>query len=149
MKRRKFLIALGVVPPLVLGACKKDPNWPSTPTIIKGKVIDENNMPVESWDFLFIGIEKKGIYGVDTFSEQKLTDVNGLYSFSVVIPQNTDKIDFYPLGFRFDDKLNRKNSNVDIFFERDGKYIRYNSPAPNPSPIPGEINIINFQIRKI
>ena len=46
------------------------------------------------------------------------------------------------------EEINRKNNDIDIFFERDGKYIRYNSPEPNPTPIPGENNVINFQIRK-
>ena len=40
MKRRNFLIALGVVPPLILSACKKD-ELPKTATAITGKVIDK------------------------------------------------------------------------------------------------------------
>ena len=149
MKRRKFLIALGVMPPLVLSACKKDPNWPLTGTTITGKVIDENNLPVEGFGFTFGGTKRIGITAVDTFFEMGKTNSNGIFSITASIPQDTGKVDFLVNGFSFDDKLNRKNSDIDIFFERDGKYIRYNSPVPNPTPIPGEINTINFQIKKI
>ena len=69
MKRRKFLIALGVMPPLVLDAYKKDKpiNLPSITTIVKGKVIDENNAPVQGFEFSFTGVKKTGISGVGTF----------------------------------------------------------------------------------
>ena len=145
MKRRKFLIALGVVPPLVLSACKKD-ELPKTATVIIGKVIDENNMPVEGWELLFYGIERKGISGVDTFAEQKFTDSNGVFSFSITIPSDTVNVRFGPLGFRFDDKLNRKNPDYLIFIEVGGKFeARIKDEA---SPVIGKENTYNYQIKK-
>ncbi len=54
MKRRKFLIALGVVPPLVLEACKKD-EFPKTSTIISGYVIDEKGKPIKGFGMQFDG----------------------------------------------------------------------------------------------
>lgn len=145
MKRRKFLIALGVVPPLVLSACKKD-ELPKTATVITGKVIDENNMPVEGWELLFYGIERKGISGVDTFAEQKFTDSNGVFSFSITIPSDTVNVRFGPLGFRFDDKLNRKNPDYLIFIEVGGKFeARIKDEA---SPVIGKENTYNYQIKK-
>jgi len=145
MKRRKFLIALGVVPPLVLSACKKD-ELPKTATVITGKVIDENNMPVEGWELLFYGIERKGISGADTFAEQKFTDSNGVFSFSITIPSDTVNVRFGPLGFRFDDKLNRKNPDYLIFIEVGGKFeARIKDEA---SPVIGKENTYNYQIKK-
>ena len=146
MKRRKFLIALGVLPPLVLEACKKDIPLPTTPTIITGKVIDENNMPVEGWQLMFYGIERKGVSSVDTFTEQKFTDSNGFFSFSVVVPPNTDSVTFGPLGFRYDDKLNRKNPDYLLFIEIGGKYER--RLKDEDPPVIGKSNIYNYQVKK-
>ena len=145
MKRRKFLIALGVVHPFVLSACKKD-EFPKTPTVITGKVIDENNKPVEGWELLFYGIERNGTSAVDTFAEQQFIDSNGVFSFSVGVPPNTDSVKFRPLGFRYDDKLNRKNPDYLLFIEVGGKFepsIKDEAP-----PIIGKENTYNYQIKK-
>ena len=145
MKRRNFLIALGVVPLLILSACKKD-ELPKTATVITGKVIDENNKPVEGWELLLYGIERNGTSAVDTFAEQQFTDSNGVFSFSIGVPQNTDNVTFGPLGFRFDDKLNRKNSDYLIFIEIGGKFEpRIKDEA---YPIIGKENTYNYQIKK-
>ena len=145
MKRRNFLIALGVEPPFVLSAYKKD-EFPKTPTVITGKVIDENNKPVEGWELLFYGIERNGTSAVDTFAEQQFTDSNGVFSFSIGVPQNTDNVTFGPLGFRFDDKLNRKNSDYLIFVEIGGKFEpRIKDEA---SPVIGKENTYFYQIKK-
>ena len=58
------MIALGVVPPLVLSACKKEELTP--PTIFTGYVIDENNKPVEGTGFIFGGVTG-GFNGKVTF----------------------------------------------------------------------------------
>ncbi|MCU0470141.1 MAG: Ig-like domain-containing protein [Arcicella sp.] len=146
MKRRKFLIALGVVPPLVLEACSDTTPKPKTPTIVTGKVIDENNMPVEGWEVMFYGLEKIGISGIDTFAEQKFTDSNGVFSFSVIVPSNTDSVDFGPLGFRSNDKLNRKNSDYLLFIEVAGKFeLSIKDELP---PTIGQTNTYNYQIKK-
>ena len=145
MKRRNFLIALGVEPPFVLSAYKKD-EFPKTPTVITGKVIDENNKPVEGWELLLYGIERNGTSAVDTFAEQQFTDSNGVFSFSIGVPQNTDNVTFGPLGFRFDDKLNRKNSDYLIFVEIGGKFEpRIKDEA---SPVIGKENTYFYQIKK-
>jgi hypothetical protein len=146
MKRRKFLIALGVVPPLVISSCRKTEPLPTTPTVITGKVIDENNMPVEGWELMFYGSKLNGISATSTFQEQKMTDVNGLFSFSVVVPQDTGKVGFAPLAFRFDDKLNRKNTDYLIFVEVGGKFEpRIKDEAP---PVVGKSNTYNYQIKR-
>ena len=146
MKRRKFLIALGVLPPLVLKACKKNTPLPTTPTIITGKVIDENNMPVEGWELMFYGSKLNGISAISTFQEQKFTDVNGVFSFSVIVPQDTDSVGFAPLGFRYDDKLIRKNPDYLLFIEISGKFER--RLKDEDPPIIGKSNTYHYQVKK-
>lgn len=148
MKRRKFLISLGVVPPLVIASCEKDFPLPTTLTIINGKVIDENNMPVKDWGFTFSGYDATRIPNVNTFAENTLTNKDGIYNFSLVIPQSTSYINFNPIGIIENGAISEKTLLYKIFFERDGKYIPFNSSAPNPTPKIGESNTINFQIIK-
>ncbi|MDZ7898985.1 MAG: hypothetical protein U5N85_13305 [Arcicella sp.] len=93
MKRRIFLIALGVVPPLVLKACKKDE--PIPPTIFTGYVIDENDKPVEGTGFQFGGITG-GFNAKLTFNVKVKTDVKGYYYIEQVIPKETGGIEFQP-----------------------------------------------------
>ena len=79
MKREQFIksLALSILPLALLQACKK--SLPSTPTVITGKVIDENNMPVEGFMFSFSGIDKKNlINGLPTFLERQKTDKQGI-----------------------------------------------------------------------
>ena len=79
MKRRKFLIALGVVPPLVLEACKGD-KLPKTATIVKVKVTDDKGVPFENIPFEFYGYRTVGgsVAGggskEDTFKIRKMTE---------------------------------------------------------------------------
>jgi hypothetical protein len=91
MKRRKFLIALGVVPPLVLSACKKEE--PNPPTIFTGYVIDENDKPVEGTGFQFIG-DTGGFNGKTTFNVKVKTDVKGFYYLESVITKETADVVF-------------------------------------------------------
>jgi hypothetical protein len=90
MKRRKFLIALGVVPPL-LKACKKDE--PNPPTIFTGYVIDENDKPVEGTGFQFIGITG-GFNAKVTFDINTKTDAKGYYYIEQIITKNTAGTEF-------------------------------------------------------
>ena len=94
MKRRKFLIALGVVPPLVLSACKEEP---TPPTIFTGYVIDEKDKPVEGTGFQFIGITG-GFNAKVTFDENTKTDAKGYYYLEAVIPKGTGGTEFQPTG---------------------------------------------------
>ena len=95
MKRRKFLIALGVVPPLVLSACKKEE--PTPPTIFTGYVIDENDKPVEGTGFQFGGITG-GFNAKITFDETTKTNTKGYYYLEAVIPKETGGVVFKPTG---------------------------------------------------
>ena len=95
MKRRKFLIALGVVPPLVLSACKEKV---IPATIIKVTITDEKGIPFENASFIFAGYRTFGgsVAGgggiEDTFRIEKLSDKLGKVEFSQVVPENTTQI---------------------------------------------------------
>lgn len=95
MKRRKFLIALGVVPPLILAACREDDKLPKTATIIKVKVTDDKGVPFENFPFEFYGYRSYGgsVAGggkiEDTFKIEKKSDKLGNVEFSQVVPENT------------------------------------------------------------
>ena len=147
MKRRKFFAFFSASSSLVLNACKKDkPLYsPSITTIVKGKVIDENNRPVEGWGFSFGGYT--GSYPpTSTFREDTKTDKDGSYFYSVGIPQTTVRLEYGPVGFINQGALDSTKTRLyNLFFEKDGKYIPYTG---SPYLITGETNIFNFQIRK-
>ena len=92
MKRRKFLIALGVVSPLVLSACKKD-EFPKTPTIISGYVIDEKEKAIKGFGMQFGG-STGGFNPKVLFDEKTLTDEKGYYYLEYLIPEGTVSLTF-------------------------------------------------------
>jgi hypothetical protein len=121
MKRRKFLIALGVVPPLVLVACEK-----AIPaTIISGKVMDEKGKPIEDIPFTFWGYYNTGgsIVGggsqETTFKLEKKSDKEGVISFSQAVPEKTREVYllignvYFPYELY---KIQAKKNNVNIGF---------------------------------
>lgn len=96
MKRRIFLIALGVVPVLVLEACKGRDNknkLPKTPTIISGYVRDEEEKPIKGLIIQFGGITGES-YPKATFNIDTLTDEKGYYYLEKLIPEDTMSITF-------------------------------------------------------
>jgi hypothetical protein len=93
MKRRKFLIALGVLPPLIFEACKGEDEFPKTPTIISGYVIDENEKPIKDFGMQFSG-NTGGFNPKSTFDENTLTDEKGYYYLKYLIPEGTVSITF-------------------------------------------------------
>ena len=145
MKREQFVksLALSILPLVVLQACQR--RLPSAPTVVTGKVIDENNMPVEGFMFSFSGIDKKNlINGLPTFLERQKTDKQGIYIISVVIPDGTNNIAFVVEGYEND---YAKTSMIDLYIEKLGIYEPYGSVGEGPINY-GKTNTFNFQIRK-
>jgi hypothetical protein len=136
MKRRKFLIALGVVPPLVLSACKKD-ELPNPPTIFTGYVVDENDKPVEGTGFQFSG-NTGGFNPKSLFDLNTRTDDKGYYYLEQIIPKETGGVNFQPT--------------VGDYKYPDGLYKRLclvNGVYQNSIPWePGQKNELNFKIVK-
>lgn len=109
-------------------------------------MIDENNVPVQGFEFSFTGVKKIGILGVGTFLESSKTDTNGIYTIITSVPQGTDEVQFIINEFPFDDKLNRKNSDYSIFIEVGERFeLRKRDEEP---PIIGQTSIYNYQIKK-
>jgi hypothetical protein len=136
MKRRKFLIALGVVPPL-LHACSAKLDLPSAATIITGKVVDIDNKPVEGVGFSFGGEYKKGLSGIPTFDVRVNTNIDGIYKINAVVPQGTESTSFLPEQISFD---------MIFYVWKNNQYEKVQSQIV---PINyGETNTFNFQIRK-
>ncbi len=145
MKRQQFLKQLALLPPLawMAVACKK--SFPSTPTVVTGKVIDENGLPVEGVEFQFSGIYKKGFIAIGTtFDLTTQSDKDGIYKFSQIVPSNTDGADILP----------QSNTKFDLEFVYqillflNGKYVIIGNPIPIQRNQYGTTVIINFQIRK-
>lgn len=65
---------------------------PSTPTIVKGKIVDENGDPLEGAGLRLTGVNLKGFSGYDTFSITTESDRNGMYELSHIVPKNTEQI---------------------------------------------------------
>ena len=135
MKRRKFLIALGVVPPLVLSACSKD-EFPKTPTITSGFVKDEKEKPIKDFGIQFSG-NTGGFNPKFTFDQNALTDEKGYYYLEQIVPEGT-------VSFTFQATANSKYNPVlyDYLCLVGGVY-RKNCPWNI-----GEKNDINFKIVK-
>lgn len=88
MDRREALRLLGLIPSSLLFSCEN--NFPNTPTIITGKVSDENGDPVKGILISFWGSRRSGIKSPLTFTEQIATNEMGLYQLSAIIPDSTD-----------------------------------------------------------
>ena len=80
MKRRQMLCILCIAPAATLISCKD--NLPSTSTIVRGKIIDENGNPLEGAGLRLSGANLKGFSGYDTFNITIESDKNGMYKLS-------------------------------------------------------------------
>lgn len=140
MKRRKFLGVLGILPP-ILFSCGKD-EFPDRPTIITGKVIDENDMPVVGLKFQFGADYAKSLfYRISIFNVIGETNKDGVYTISHMV-------DYGETIFKpFSDTNYDLNSVYNIYVWKNNKYEQVGNPV---GPIiNGETNTFNFQLRKI
>ena len=91
MKRNQFWLWLLLLPPL-LQSCEK--KYPNAETIIQGKIVDENDNPMEGVAFVFSGINKTSLLNsTGTFYQTTKSDKNGEFTISQIIPKKTDYID--------------------------------------------------------
>ncbi|WP_215238957.1 carboxypeptidase-like regulatory domain-containing protein [Dyadobacter helix] len=146
MIRRQMLRLLGLVPPALLGISCKD-KLPTTPTIVRGKIIDENGDPLEGAGLRLSGVNLKGFSGYDTFSITTESDKNGMYELSQVAPQDTEQIDILP---RTTDKvpLNIGIGDYVSYFLVEGNYEKITSPHFIPRSDWGKTITLNYQFRK-
>ncbi len=141
MKRRQILKLLGLAPPLLLTSCG-DPKVPSAPTIATGKVIDENNMPIEGVSIGMFGLERRGVSAIATFDIDALTDKDGHYSLSFVVPRGTDFVKVSAEGNSiFSDRTHN------ILFQRGGIYEEGDDYELHIESY-GKTNTVNYQFIK-
>lgn len=134
MRRRQSLRLLGLLPAW-LAACND--KFPSAPTVVTGKVVDEFGMPAVGIELTLSGIKKKGVSPIPTFEERTQTDRNGEYRLSHVVPSGTDFVEFVPAtGTKFIP-----------YIERDGQYEILGSFVIRSSDY-GKIKTVNLQVRK-
>ncbi|AXE18641.1 hypothetical protein DR864_13195 [Runella rosea] len=140
MKRRQFLSAATTLPLLTLAACEK--NFPSDPTIVTGKVTDENNLPMEGVEFLFSGNARRGLSVINTFSTREISNTLGSYTLSYVIPSTTDQAELKIVG------IFSISPNHSMWILQNGIYEELGNPINIQRSEYGKINTFNFQIRK-
>ena len=147
MKRRKFLIALGVVPPLVLEACKGD-QLPKIATVVKASVVDDKGVPIENIPLKFQGYQNYGgNFGTGgggkldtTFKIEKNSDKQGNVEFSQIVPEITTDV-YFSMGDTFIYsyfKIKAKKNNI-IINNDDGPAIA-GYPSSSKELILGETN---------
>lgn len=135
MKRRQSLRLLGLLPAW-LAACKD--KFPSAPTVVTGKVVDENGLPVKGVKFTLDGNKRKGITLIPTFREESVSDEDGVYSLSSVVSKSTDVV-----------FLNVFDGTLNIDYKYDpGVYMPVASEIIIRQKDYGETITINFQIKK-
>ncbi|MDZ7900084.1 MAG: hypothetical protein U5N85_18935 [Arcicella sp.] len=93
MKRRHFITAFALLPPL-LQACLSEP---IPPTIFTGIIIDESDKPIKDID-LYFGGNTGGFNPKSTFELRTKTDEKGYYYLEKIIPPQTVDITFKPEG---------------------------------------------------
>ncbi len=131
-----------IIASILVFSCKKD-KFPSTPTIITGKVVDQNNIPIEGYEFQFGGTDKTGfINGNSTFDLYNSTNEQGVYLFSIIVPSSTDLVEFQPIGKKMDNELSNTLFS-DIYLVKDGKNM--DSGAAGPINY-GTTNTFNYQV---
>ncbi|SOE21342.1 hypothetical protein SAMN06298216_1814 [Spirosomataceae bacterium TFI 002] len=90
----RYLLLLSIIG---LFACERD--LPKKPTIINGKVLDENENPIPFVFVYFYGTGSKGLQGADiTFYQQMVTLEDGSFLFSKITPKETVEYNFAALG---------------------------------------------------
>ncbi len=141
MKRRDFFYIAVLLPFTMLTACKKYDSWN---TVVMGKVVDENNQPVEGMSFQFLGYERKGLGTLTTFDIHTQSDSEGRYEVAFLIPSSTDEAVFGGTG---NDKF-KFGTTHDLLRESEGKYVDFISYLTIPKRSYGETTIINFQVIK-
>ncbi|HEV7347807.1 carboxypeptidase-like regulatory domain-containing protein [Telluribacter sp.] len=134
MKRRQILKLLKALPAGILIACQN--NFPSTPTVATGKIVDENEMPLEGVSIHLYGFKVKGFSPIPTFEERTKTDKDGTYRLSYVVPRGTHEVRVFP--------------EVNLLIKQgiNGRYEKVTAPTRVPSEDYGKKLIYNFQIIK-
>ncbi|WP_025765330.1 hypothetical protein [Dyadobacter tibetensis] len=142
MKRRQLLQFLAL-PLFLASSCKE--KLPDAPTIVTGKVIDENGLPLEGAGLSFYGVDNRGWSGIPTFDLTIETDKDGTYRFSSIVPKDTDDVRLFSITTS---KVIIDNQNYEVYLLLEGQYQPEASPYSIPRSDWGKSTILNYQFRK-
>lgn len=154
MNRRKLLSTLGVFP-LALLAISCERKIFSRPTIITGKVIDQDGNPLKGVPFDFEGFKKTTISGVPTFLISAKSDSAGQYQLSQNIPKGTDAAWFFLRGNEkvrpvFSENNIHEPSDYKVYVQKDGNYELLTGDLIDILRSQwGKTNTFNFKYEKI
>lgn len=129
---------------VALAGCKE--KLPSTPTIVTGKIVDENNQPMSGIIFELYGIDQTGILKQrETFNIKSESDKDGKYEVSVLIPNTTNWVTFRisPMNTL------RIFNNYQTFYLNGLIYEPFQDKVEIQREKYGKTTTINFQLRKI
>lgn len=131
---------------LVIGitSCKKADTLPTTPTEISGIIADDKGRPIHNVEFELWGTKKAGpINSAPAFSSRSTSDSSGRYELSVIVPNETEIINF----------AITEKYNFDNYVEINGAYqpfktISQSTDLKNIYFAIGKKNILNFKRTK-
>ncbi len=147
MKRRKLLKLLGLTPAglLIASSCKE--KLPSTPTIVTGKIIDENGLPLEGAGLRLTGRNIEGITGgYATFSIYMESDKEGRYKLTQLLPKDTDEVTIASMSTS---KIIVDNQNYEVYILEGTIYYLETSPYNIPRTSWGKATTLNYQFIKL
>lgn len=146
MKRRKLLQILGLIPPALLAASCKE-KLPSTPTIVTGRIIDENGLPLEGAGLRLTGRKLEGYSGVQTFSITIESDKYGMYQLPKLVPKDTDQMSILPYSTN-KVPLDQGFGGFHHYIFLNGKYSELGAPYSIPRSEWGKTITLNYQFIK-
>ncbi|PWJ59668.1 hypothetical protein CLV98_102502 [Dyadobacter jejuensis] len=145
MKRRQLLKLLGLASPTLLIAASCKEKLPTSPTIVTGKIIDENGLPLEGAGLRLSGTDVKGFAGAETFSITTESDKDGNYKLSQIIPKNTDRISILS---RPTDKVPTGNQGYAPHISRNNSFVLETAPRDIARENWGKTTTLNYQFIK-
>ena len=116
-------------------SCEK--SLPGSPTIVKGNVVNEQSLPIAGVVVQFVGVRKKGLSAIPTFTIKDTTDLNGNIEFSKVIPGGADFAQIQPYT----------SNDFATYLLVNGKFLELGIVDMIPEQF-GKTMIYNFQIKK-
>ncbi len=147
MKRRKLLQILGLAPPALLIAASCKEKLPTSPTIVTGKIIDENGLPLEGAGLRLSGTDVKGFAGTTTFSITTESDKDGNYKLSQIIPKNTDHISILSMST---DRVPKDQGfgGYHPYVSRNSSFVPESAPRDIARENWGKTSTLNYQFIK-
>ncbi len=146
MKRRQLLQILGLIPPALLAASCKE-KLPSTPTIVTGKVIDENGLPLAEAGLDLAGIKWDFVTPTTTKGVTKESDKDGFYELSLIVPEGTDELSLAPYSTK-KVPLNIGVGDFVAYLYIDQVSTKMTAPYTIPRSDWGKTTTLNFQFKR-